>query len=123
MMPLEMFLEFQSTGGGRTGAMASRSKNERADLVSDMVGPLMEHAFTGMSDEEKASLTAKVVESIRLLAPLRRATRVLADKVPGHRRKADSSLPVEASGRRGPDGVGSENYFPICLAPRTPRGV
>jgi len=44
--------------------MPSISKDKRADLVSGMISTLMEQASNDMSDEEKASFTAKVAEAI-----------------------------------------------------------
>jgi len=44
--------------------MPSISKDKRADLVSGMISTLMEQASNDMSDEEKASFTAKVAETI-----------------------------------------------------------
>lgn len=44
--------------------MPAIAKDKRAELVSGMVGTLVEQASSGMSDEEKRSLKAKVVESM-----------------------------------------------------------
>ena len=45
--------------------MPAISKDKRADLVSSVVSTLMEQASSGMSDEEKATFVAKVVETIK----------------------------------------------------------
>jgi hypothetical protein len=45
--------------------MPAIPKDKRADLVSSMVSTLMEQASSGMSDEEKATLVAKVVGTIK----------------------------------------------------------
>ena len=45
--------------------MPAISKNKRSDLVSSMVSTLMEQASSGMSDEEKAALVAKVLDTIK----------------------------------------------------------
>jgi len=44
--------------------MPAVSKDKRADLVSGMIDTLMEQASSGMSDEEKATFVAKVLETI-----------------------------------------------------------
>jgi hypothetical protein len=44
--------------------MPAISKDKRADLVSGVIDTLMEQASSGMSDEEKANFTAKIVETI-----------------------------------------------------------
>ncbi|MDH3702367.1 MAG: hypothetical protein OEU46_13715 [Alphaproteobacteria bacterium] len=44
--------------------MPAISKEKRADLVSGMVGTLVEQASNGMSDEERAALKVKVVETL-----------------------------------------------------------
>ncbi|MBT8123974.1 MAG: hypothetical protein KJO81_04020 [Gammaproteobacteria bacterium] len=45
--------------------MPAISKEKRADLVSNMVSTLMEQASSGMSDAEKSSFVAKVIDSIK----------------------------------------------------------
>lgn len=45
--------------------MPAIPKEKRAELVSNMVSTLMEQAYSGMSDEEKATFEAKVVETIK----------------------------------------------------------
>ena len=44
--------------------MPAVAKGKRADLVSGMVSTLVEQASSGMSDEEKVALKAKIVETI-----------------------------------------------------------
>ena len=46
--------------------MPAISKDKRADLVSGMISTLMEQASNDMSDEEKASFTAKVTEILNV---------------------------------------------------------
>lgn len=45
--------------------MPAISKDKRADLVSDMIGTLMEQGSSGMSADEKAAFVAKVAETIK----------------------------------------------------------
>ena len=46
--------------------MPAIPKDKRADLVPAIVGTIMEQASRGMSDEEKATFAAKVVEAIKI---------------------------------------------------------
>ena len=44
--------------------MPAVAQGKRADLVSGLIGTLVEQASSGMSDEEKAALKARVAETI-----------------------------------------------------------
>ena len=45
--------------------MPAISKDKRADLVSSLVNTIVEQASSGMSDAEKSSFVAKVIDSIK----------------------------------------------------------